>query len=179
MSKSVKIILIVVGVLAFLIFVVPLFLPSETTMQRSIVVERPLELIYDDLLDFNVYKQWNPWSEMEPDAETLITGNPGEVGHKWEWNGKEIGKGSLELKNFETYKSIENQLVFVEPMESTARDLWELERTDDGYTKITWIYKGEASYPIGRYMGLMMDSFLGKYYEKGLENLKVYFETNY
>ncbi len=179
MSKSVKIILVIVGVLAFLLLIVPLFLPSVATVQKSVVVDRPLELIYDDLLDFNIYKQWSPWSEQEPDAEAVITGMPGEIGHKWEWKGEKLGVGSLELKEFETYVSIYNELIFVEPRQAVAKDLWQLERTDEGFTKITWIYEGEAKYPFGRYAGLMMESFLGKDYEKGLENLKTYFESNY
>jgi hypothetical protein len=47
-----------------------------------------------------------------------------------------------------------------------------LEPTPEG-VKVTWTFQGDAGKnPIGRYMGLMIESFLGPQYERGLANIK-------
>ncbi len=177
--KALKVVGVIVGILVALLLVVPLFLPSTTVVEKIVVVERPLEIIFDDLTNFNVYKQWSPWLEMEPDAETTITGEPGTVGHEWTWNGDIIGKGKLTIVEINTYESITNKLEFYEPRKAEAKDIWLLERTEEGNTKITWQFKSDASYPFSRLSGILIKSSLSDSYEQGLENLKLYIENKY
>ena len=45
-----------------------------------------------------------------------------------------------------------------------------------GSTKVDWSMEGENAYPLGRYMGLLMDGMIGADLVQGLENLKTYIE---
>lgn len=175
--KTVRVISVIIGFLLVLLFIVPLLLPSESEVERSIVIERPREVVFTNLLDFNIYRQWNPWSAKEPASTHEISGQPGMIGHSWTWNGEEIGNGTLTIKQFHEFDYIENILEFKEPMQTESQDIWRLDEVSEG-TKVTWINKSPANYPLGRYFGLMMDNWLGQDFEDGLANLKNYLENN-
>ncbi|NBC83876.1 MAG: hypothetical protein GVY19_10925 [Bacteroidetes bacterium] len=127
-------------------------------------------------MDFHVYKQWNPWSKKEPGSSHEITGIPGNAGHKWVWEGDTIGKGSLEIKNYERPVLIENELTFIEPNPMEARDIWKLEDVQNG-TKVTWINESELNYPVGRFFGLFLDKMLAPDFEQGLKDFKSLLEN--
>lgn len=165
-----KILMVVVGLIA-LALIVPVFLPGGYTVERSIEIAKPPAVVFEQVVDFNKWLTWNPWTEMEPTAKNEITGPVAAVGSKWAWDGKELGKGSLTIQEVEKDHSVHSKLVIIAPMASTADDHMRLEATANG-TKITWTNTGSLDYPLGRYVGLMIQGMLGPQYEKGLANLK-------
>lgn len=169
--KVIKGILIIIGAIVVLFFVVALFLPSSSTLERSIEINKPPEVVFGQVVDFNNYLKWNPWSQMEPTAKNTITGEPGAVGSSWSWEGREVGKGSLTIEYITPNQSIQSKLEVKAPWEAVATDTWKFEATENG-TKVTWKYSGENPYPTMRYMGLMVDGMLGPQYEQGLASLK-------
>ena len=67
--------------------------------------------------------------------------------------------------------SIKSNIEFLEPQQGTGLVEWEFEESVNG-TKVSWSLSGDSDYPMGRYFGLMMDSFLGPDFEKGMDMLK-------
>ena len=175
--KILKILLSAVGALAALFLLVAAFLPSSYTVERSIEINKPPAVVFEQVADFNNYLKWNPWSKLEPTAKNTITGVQKQVGASWMWEGSDqIGKGSLTLEKIEPYRALAFKLAFIAPYESEASDSWTFEQTPNG-TKATWHNTGELPYPMMRYMGLMLEGMLGPQFEQGLYDLKALSEA--
>lgn len=162
---------IIIGILVATFLIIAAILPSTYTVQRSVVIQKPVEVVFDQVVDFNNFAAWNPWTSQEPSATTQMTGTPKTVGSTWGWQGKELGIGKMTLVAIEPNKAIKEKLNFIEPFESEANNNWFFEAEGDG-TKVTWAMEGTLSYPLERIMGLMYDGMVGTDFENGLKNLK-------
>lgn len=160
-------------VLGFL--AVAFLLPSIYHVERSLVIDRPPSQVYTQVARLQNWANWNPWTAMDPDAETFVSGVQGEVGSSWSWDGKILGKGSLTIVDLVPDRAVRSKLVFREPREMEADDLWEF-KPEGRATRVTWTSEGHLSYPIGRYVGLFMDRMMGPDLEQGLHNLKTHLE---
>ncbi len=81
--KVLKILLIAIGALAALFLLVAAFLPSSYTVERAIEINKPPEVVFEQVADLNNYLKWNPWSKMEPTAKNAITGAQKQAGASW------------------------------------------------------------------------------------------------
>ena len=162
---------ILLGIVAFILVAASL-LPKSYNVEKHIIIGRPADFVMQRVGDLNYYSQWNPWQQSDPGAQSTITGTPGQPGHKYAWEGKKVGVGSLTLKSIDA-KHIHFDLRFIKPMNSKANDNWLFESWGDGNeTKVTWQNSGELPYPIGRLMGPMISGQLNKQFEQGLGALK-------
>jgi ribosome-associated toxin RatA of RatAB toxin-antitoxin module len=161
---------IVIGLVALLL-ILPAFMPKTYSIEKTIMVNSSPDVCYDKVADLNHYSAWNPWSQMEPTASKKIEGSPKTVGHKYHWEGKKIGKGTLSVKNLDPGKSAKIDLEFIKPWKALSEDDWKFE-TIGNQTKITWKNRGPLIYPIARLMGPMINKNLSKQFEQGLVNLK-------
>ncbi|HEX7846019.1 MAG TPA: SRPBCC family protein [Chitinophagaceae bacterium] len=168
---------IVVG-LILLLLVVAALLPKTYNIEKSIVINRSVTEVMDKVGDLNYYSKWNPWQQTDPTAINSITGNPKTPGHRYGWEGKKVGVGSLTLRNIDN-KHINFDLEFLKPWKSKAKDNWLFESWGDGSeTKVTWQNSGGLPWPIASLMGPMITKNLNHQFETGLSNLKKMVEGN-
>ena len=167
-----RILLIVIVIIVGIILLVPAFIDEDITITRTVEINKPVDQVYNVVKDFNYYKQWNAWSQMDKDASGEISGPVGQVGAKWSWDGDTVGIGSLTIEKLVPNQSITSRLEFITPMSGTAQDLWTFEGLDSSSTKVSWSYDGSASSYFMRYMNPMMEGMLGPQLETGLSNLK-------
>lgn len=175
--KILKGILVVILAIIALFFIVAIFLPDSFRVQRSTEINKPVNEVYNYVADFNNFHDWNPWTKLEPDHKVEITGDSATIGQKYYWEGKIIGSGDMVFTEFNPYSKIKSDIHFYTPNEGEAKVDWDFEPFDKG-TKVTWSIYGDSDYPFGRYMGLMMDGFLGASFEEGMKNLKEKFDSN-
>ncbi|NCU04298.1 MAG: SRPBCC family protein [Chitinophagaceae bacterium] len=161
---------VVLGLIALALLIAAV-LPGKYLVEKTIVIKRPAAEVYNKVADLNYYKAWNPWAKMEPDAQTAITGSPMHVGHKYYWNGKKVGEGSLTVRSATPGKAINFDLVFLKPFKSAADDAWDFTDTADG-TKVVWRNRGTFPFPVARLMGPSITKQLNGQFEEGLRNLK-------
>lgn len=169
--KIVKNIAIALAVILVIAGIGIYFLPNSYTVTSTIVIDRPADIVYSQVADFNKWAAWSPWKEKDPSAKITVDGAIGTEGHKMSWDGKEAGVGSMTLVAAAENESLVCTDVFVKPMEATAKDYWHFE-SDSGKTKVTWITSGGLIYPKGRLFGLLVDKVVGQTEQHGLENLK-------
>lgn len=162
---------IIIIVLVALFLIIPLFLPSTVRVERSVTVEAPLDLVFQTAVDMNMRAKWDPWIEMDPDAEIITEIMPGGVGSWYTWDGEIIGKGKLTIKEIEVNKLIQSKIEFIEPQSMTSDIFWKFTENEE-WTDITWGFEATLSYPVERWFGLFIDSQLGTQFEKGLQNFK-------
>ena len=165
------IIYILLGLIITLLIAAAL-MPRAYNVERSIVIQRPMSTVMEHIGNFNHYSKWNPWQQMEPNSTRNISGTPNTPGHKYAWQGKKIGVGSLTLNNLDD-RHIHIDLEFVKPWKTKAKDNWSFEPWGDGNeTKVTWQNSGELPWPMARLMGPMINKNLNHQFGVGLENLK-------
>lgn len=171
--KFLKIFLGIIVILIAIILIGSLFLPNTYSVSRSTNIAASDTLVYQNIADFNSFKQWNPWYKMEPTAKTTISGAPEQVGHLYEWVGKETGAGQMKIISVKPLEEVKIELKFIKPFESLANTQFKVTKEGDS-TKATWTMSGENNI-ISKWMCLVMggmDSMIGKDFEEGLKSLK-------
>lgn len=173
--KVLKIIASIVILLALIIVIGSLFLPERSRVERSITIHVKDSIAYNYIKDFSKFDEWNPWNDLDTAGKTYVEGKMGEVGSLYGWKGDEVGSGNMKTITLEPYQKIHQKLTFVEPWAGEANNDFMISSMGDS-TKVTWIYNGINNGIIDKWMGLTMDSFIGKDYEKGLAKLKTNLE---
>lgn len=154
-----------------LFLIIPLFLPANFHIERSITIDRSVDIVFQTAVDMNQRAKWDPWIEMEPEAKINVQMTPEIIGSGYHWKGEIIGEGQITIKEFEPNKLIKSDIEFVAPQSMKSDVIWNFEETDKG-TMITWAFEGSLSYPLEKWSGLFMDKFMGPQFEKGLNNFK-------
>lgn len=171
--------MVIVYILAALIvgvLIVAAFMPAKYKIEKTILIARPLSEVREKIINLDNYAQWNPWQQMDPAATKRISGRAGAPGHRYEWNGKKVGNGSLTLQKTDDHNA-NFDLEFIRPMQSKANDDWHFEPVSENETKVTWKNSGALPYPSGRLMGPMITKNLDKQFTSGLNNLKTMCEN--
>ncbi|MDZ4795819.1 MAG: SRPBCC family protein [Bacteroidota bacterium] len=161
---------IFIGMIVTLLIIAAL-MPKIFNIEKTTVISKPVGVVMDKVADLNYYSQWNPWQQTDPTTKREITGTPKMPGHKYAWEGKKVGIGSLTLLSTDD-KHVHFDLEFLKPWKSKAKDNWLLEQWGNGETKVTWQNSGALPWPIARLMGPMLQKSLSKQFEQGLVNLK-------
>ena len=167
---------IVIASLVALFLIIPLFLPGTFHMERSIVIEKPVDMVFQTAVDMNQRAKWDPWIEMEPNVEMNVTMTPEIIGSGYSWKGEIIGEGKITIREFVPNELIKSEIEFISPRSSKSDVTWNFQKVDDG-TKITWAFEGSLSYPMEKWMGLFMEKMMSTPFEKGLTNFKSLVES--
>lgn len=173
--KVLRIIVAIIATGAVLFFIAALFLPGAYKVERSIVVNAPVQTVYNEMRFFKNFHNWSPWLEDDPNMAITITGTDGEVGAKYAWvsEKKKVGSGSLTR-----VQQVENKLLVselrIEDWDGVPLAGYTFEAADGG-TRVTWYLEGELSFFM-RPMGLLMERMTAGDYEKGLKKVKVHIE---
>lgn len=167
---------IFIGMIVTLLIVAAL-MPKVFNIEKTIVIAKPVADVMDKVGNLNRYSEWNPWQQSDPSTKKDITGTPNTPGHKYTWEGKKVGLGSLTLNSIDD-KHIHFDLQFLKPWKSQAKDNWLFEQWGNGETKVTWQNSGSLPWPIARLMGPMLQKSLSKQFEQGLDNLKKMVENS-
>lgn len=173
--KILKIIVLVILGLLVLFFVAGLFLPKSYRVERSITLFQPVGMVYNDLSNFDLRSQWDPWCELDPRVKVTVSGPVGEVGSTWGWESDTLGKGSETIEEMVPDKLIRTKLEFMAPRHSISTMLYEFENLGDS-VRFSWVMTGNVRYPVEIWIGLLMDKIIGKDLERGLKNIKAFSE---
>jgi len=140
-------------------------------IEKSTVIDAPVEKVYNVLSDFNQWKPWSPWLITEPEAKVTVA----EDAKSYEWEGKRTGAGKMAITDESTNHSINIDLNFFKPWKSKAKVRFRIEHEGEG-TKVTWFM--DSSLPFFMFwMTKMMTALIGMDYDRGLSMLKEYAET--
>ena len=165
-----------VVVIVVVLVAVAFLLPREVEVARSITIDAPAEEIFPHVNSMQMTEAWSPWLERDPEVQLTYAGPEAGVGKKLTWASEvpEVGSGTQEITASVENERVETALDFG-PM-GTANASFVLAAADGG-TEVTWGFVTDLGMnPMARYMGLMMDRWVGGDYETGLGNLKTLVE---
>lgn len=171
MSKGLKYLFVVIGLVVALFLAVAMKLPTHSTLERSIVIKAAPEKVYLLISNHKSSLQWSPWSEKDP--EMLVSYDNGESGLNatmhWKSENPEVGAGSSTFIELVENQKVKVSLDFGDMMVSTA----ELSLRPLGdETEVVWAFDMRHVSLISRYFGLIVESLVGPDFERGLRNLK-------
>lgn len=169
-----NIVLIVIGCLVALFLILAAVNSKELIIEKSIVVNRPRNDVYDFLKITKNADTYNAWNMMDPDMKKEYRGTDGTVGFVYAWDSnkkKNVGAGEQETKVLRPGEYIEHELRFIRPMNDLAKAYFHLTDAGPNQTKVSWTFDSKLKFP-GTAMKGMIRGILTKSLVSGLSNLK-------
>lgn len=162
-------------VIVILILIVGFMLPRQVTVERSMSIDQPADVIFEVLADFRHFSKWSPWHERDPDAGYRIEGRPSGVGATLVWSDEQgSGAGRLWIVDLVPNERIDMEM----ELGDSEVDSYFLIEPDGLGQRVTWGMQVEfGTFDLtGRYIGLMLPSLVGRSYRDGLERLAAYLD---
>lgn len=177
--KAFKITGIVLLVIVVLVVGISFALPSNTHVERSIVINASTEKVFSEVNTFNNLLDWSPWAQIDAENTNWVFSGPEYgVGAKYNWSSEnpDVGTGFQEIIESVPFELVKTRMQFAD-MEGDQFASFILAPEEDG-VKLTWTYDGVMSGVMNKYVGaFFMDAILGPFYEKGVNALKVRIES--
>jgi hypothetical protein len=171
MNIIVAILLVVAGIIALLLFIA-LFMKKEHYVKREIIINAPLQKVFDFLRLLKSQEKFNKWAKIDAGRKEEFKGTDGTVGFIYSWSGnKKAGEGQKEIKSIIEGKRIETEIRFVKPMAVTASVIMETESLSNDQTKVNLINAGTLKYPLNIMIPLFEKNF-AKDLDSSLSTLK-------
>jgi hypothetical protein len=165
---------LVLGVLlmTILMVVVAFALPQQITVARSKIINAPESDLYPYVNSLKRFNEWSPWAMRDPETKYVYSGPEEGKGAQMEWSSDhpDVGKGMLEIIESETNSFVRVALDI--GVKGKANVSYQLKPSGAG-TRVVWVFETDVgNNPVRRWMGLMLDRWVGQDYEEGLERLK-------
>jgi hypothetical protein len=170
---------LVLGILAIFIALVAVayILPREVTVERSVVIAAPPADIFPHVNSLKANEAWSPWMDRDPGMVTVYEGPESGVGNKLTWtsNNPNVGNGSNIITASDPDRRVDTALDFGSMGTANA---WIVLDPMGDETQVSWGFTTDMGMnPMARWMGLMMDEWVGADYEDGLNRLKALVEA--
>lgn len=174
--KIIKWVITLLVIIVAVILAIGLSLPTGYEVSRSIVVEAPPQEVHKYLSDLSMWRKWSPWIENDPSLKITLGEQTKGIGASQSWIGKD-GQGGLTLTSSDPAHGINYDLSFNDG-QYECESSFRYEQLGDT-TKVIWSMNGEIKTPvIGGFLAYKMDSWVGRDFEKGLQNIKELVEGN-
>jgi hypothetical protein len=149
---------------------------GEFRIERSILINSNQEEIFDYISDFHNFINWSPY-EVDDSLQRTYSGNAKGLGSIYEWSGKEMGSGKMEMIEIERPTLIKIKLDFSVPMEAHNIAEYKIIKENDSI-KVSWIMYGKNNF-ISKIFSTFIDidKMVGGDFETGLQNMKKQLET--
>jgi uncharacterized protein YndB with AHSA1/START domain len=161
--------------IVILVILVGFMLPRQVTIERSIQIDQPAEVVFEVLNDFRHFGQWSPWHYRSPDAGYRVEGPNSGPGSTLVWSDEDgSGAGRLWIVNVDRPRRIDMKMELGE----SEVDTWFRLEPDGFGQRVTWGMMMEfGTFDLtGRYVGLMMPGLIGRSYREGLDRLSDYLD---
>lgn len=138
----------------------------KTHIDKSIVINAPIEKVYEIVSDFHHWNRWSPWLVMDEEAKV----NVNEDGKYYDWDGEFVGSGNMTITSEEANKVIHIDLLFLKPWKSKSKVTFLLKQEGEA-VRLHWIMDGSLPFFLF-WMKKMMEAFVGMDFERGLTMAK-------
>jgi len=143
-------------------------------VDKTIHIAQPAQTILTFLADFKNWPSWSPWVIQEPDCPLSYSGEQGQVGCGYDWNGTLIGAGGMTL-TVVAQNRLEMALNFLKPFKSSAKITFAVSEDETGCL-VTWTMSSKVPWFLFFLKGLFK-RLIGMDFQRGLLMLKSQLET--
>ena len=170
MVRLLKTLIVILVIVLVAFVVIGLMLPTDYLVSRSIVIDAPPRKIHANIDDLEKWPSWSPWIENDPTLKVTVGDKSSGVGATQTWVGKD-GDGSLLVTSSDPNKGVNYDLEFNQGQYKCKANFIYVPNNEG--TEVIWEMSGNMDAPVvGGYFAAKMDSWVGKEFEKGLQNLK-------
>lgn len=175
MNVFLIILLVIAGLIASLLLLA-LFTKKGYSIHREIVINAPLQTVFDYLKQLKNWDNFNRPAMADPSEEREFKGTDGTVGFIYAWRGnKKVGQGEKEIKAISEGKKIETEIRFVKPFTATGHTTMATEPLSDSQTKVTFSNASNLKYPLNVLL-LIVEKGIAKDMDTSLSTLKTILE---
>jgi len=171
--KVLKKIAVVILALIVVYFIVALFAPDSYEVSRSKTIDAPIDVVWEQVSQFNNWEAWSPWKEKDPSVTFTLDGADGMVGTTYKWAGDSdlSGVGYMKITDVSKHQNFNYELGFTEPWVMTSNGGFTI-TGDENTTEVVWKDAGEIGF-IGRPLALFfnVDDMIGPDFERGLTKI--------
>lgn len=143
---------------------------GDFKIERSISINTEQEKVFDYISDFHNFINWSPY-EVDDSLQRTYSGQEKGLGAIYEWSGKEMGSGRMEIIEIERPTLIKIKLDFSVPMEAHNVAEYKIVKENDSI-KVIWLMYGKNNF-ISKIFSTFVDidKMVGGDFETGLQNL--------
>lgn len=147
--------------------------PDEFRVERRLRIGAPAERVWPHIAELRAFNRWNPYERKDPLLKGAYSGAAHGVGSRYDWDGDQVGSGSLEIIGQQHGRAVQMKLDFVKPFEAHNQAEFALQPLADGATEVRWTMHGPANF-LSKLMGVFidMDRMVGQDFEAGLQTLR-------
>ena len=181
MKKFLKITAIIIGILAFVVMVPPLLMPSSYMASSSIVIESNPYNVFPYFADLRTWEKWSPWKEKDTTTRYTYSEKTYGAGSTMEWNSEHgLGAGKITEVQFKKFHHINYQLNLIKPFKIKSGGQIMVEKLNDTQVKVTWTNTRKLKWPLDRWFNTFMNfkGMMEKDFAHGLEKLKKLVESS-
>lgn len=161
-----------------LVLLISFFLPSTYTVERSVQIDAPVPVVFEQVNDLYNWEDWSPWLKLDPVMEISYS-NPhfGENAfYKWRSDDKRLGNGRMTLTEVVPNERIVSFMDFEKWEDGSATFTFKQEKSG---TRVAWSMENKVGFnPLMKYGALFQNNALKKMFDQGLENIKRIAEKN-
>ena len=162
-----------------MLLLIPLFFllsscKKEYAVERSIIIDAPQEVIWQQVKHFKNWSAWSPWYAKDSTMTWTFSGTDGELESAYTWTSEESGSGEMSNTGITEGEELLYHTHFLEPWESESDGYIRLTRLHDGKIEVKWGFSGEIKGIASLFLN--MDKIVGPDFEVGLALLKTYAE---
>lgn len=171
--------LFIVGIIV-LALVAALFIKKDYVIERTVVINKPRDTVYQYLKSLKNQDNFSNWANMDPEMKKEYGGTDGTIGFiaRWQSDKREVGMGEQEIKKLQDGKRIDLEIRFIKPYESAMNSYFTTDDFQGTATRVKWNINGKFDYPMNLTKLFMnMDKVLGADLQTGLDNLKTILEN--
>lgn len=138
--KALKTLGIIILVLVVIIIIAMFIAPTGMSIERSTTIDAPKNVVWNNVKSLDAFQAWSPWRDKDTDMTVTFSGNTGEVGESYSWEGNDkVGKGKEEITKIDPMERVETELTFIDGSnEQKALNYLNLEGEDTGMVEVKW-----------------------------------------
>jgi len=174
MSTGIKILLGIVCVLALCVIVV-LLLPSQWSVESSVVINAPPERIHPLVEDLHRWPDWSGPAQADRTLKYEYSGPEKGVGAEQRWSSS-AGRGSMKILSSDPATGIRFESAFLSDEVNGESSL--IYAVEDDKTRVTWQGTGKLVPVVGALFLSSIEAGVQDYYRNALEQLKKLVEEN-
>ncbi len=175
MRLALIVVVVLAAILGGLYGVGYFLLPNTLHVSATVAVERPRAMAYALVSHVRQIEEWSPYRQMDPELESMFSGDEGQVGQSLRWRSakRSVGNGSLTVLEMNPEERVAGRL----ELDGRARlETAFLVAPNDSGSRVTWEVSGACDPGLVnipcRYANLLLAGAIRSDLEDGLANLK-------
>ncbi len=177
--KVLKIVGGLIAVLVLIVVVLGIIAPNSYSVERTIVIDAPPNMVFEYISHWENFSEWSPWSKQDTSIQSTIEGEDGTVGsvYRWEGDPELSGSGSMTNTGMEPGTRLDYHLQFIVPWESEADGYYKVTPVDGNKSKVAWGFHGKMPFPMNIFLLIQsMEETMSPDFDMGLQRLKMILE---